>query len=77
MNIIHRRNHQGMSFELWTNQGAWFWGLVNPPRRSGVVGVARTEAEAVREARGAIEELANSSCHRLGSDALGHICSVG
>ncbi len=77
MRILHSGSHKEMSFELWTSQGAWFWGLIIPLSTRGIIGVALTEAEAIQEARAAIEELANSSYHRLGSDALGHACSAG
>ena len=77
MRILHSRSHKGMSFEVWTNQGAWFWGLIIPPSTGGIVGVALTETEAIQEARAAIQELANRAHPRLGSDALGHACSAG
>jgi hypothetical protein len=60
MKILSRGYHNGVHLELWTNQGAWFWGLVNLRRNGGVVGAATSEAEAIREAHNAIEELSNT-----------------
>jgi hypothetical protein len=62
MKIASRRYHSGMGYDLWANQGAWFWGLVNLRVKGGIVGAARTKAEAIREARAAIEELSNVFC---------------
>lgn len=74
MKAPNRNFHSGMSFELWTSQGSWFWGLINPRRKGGIVGAALTEAEARCEARSAIEELANGN--GSGSGASRHECSA-
>jgi hypothetical protein len=50
-------NYLGVGFDIWTGQRTWFWSLVNPQLNGGVVGAAPTEAEALREARMAIEEM--------------------
>ena len=52
--------HCGTGFEIWTSQQSWFWRLSDPHRNRGSVGAAATEAEAMRDARLAIEE--NSPC---------------
>jgi hypothetical protein len=49
-----------MGFALWANQGVWFWGFTNRPVKAGIVGAARTKAEAIREACAAIEELSDT-----------------
>jgi hypothetical protein len=52
-----RRDHLGTRFELRTDRWAWFWRLVDPPLNRGAAGAAATEADAVREACIAIEEI--------------------
>jgi len=54
---MHSRSHLGIGFELWSNQRVWFWSVVNSRDNGGAIGAATTEAEAVREACTAIEEL--------------------
>lgn len=48
--------YSGVSFAVWKVQGAWFWSLVRPYGEGGTIGAAGTEAEAMREARVAIEQ---------------------
>jgi hypothetical protein len=67
---MHSRSHLGIGFELWSNQRVWFWSVVNPHGNSGTIGAATTEAEAVREACTAIEEL--SALHRRRSASAVH-----
>jgi len=52
-----RRDHLGTGFEVWTGGQTWFWCLLNPRRDGGAIGAAATEADAVREAFVAIEEM--------------------
>jgi len=52
-----RRDHLGTRFELRTDRWTWFWRLVNPPFHRAAAGAAATEADAVREACAAIEEI--------------------
>lgn len=52
------KTHLGRRFEIWTGQQSWFWRLSDPARNGGSVGAAATEADAIREACSAIEELA-------------------
>ena len=54
---MHSHNHLGIGFELWSSRRVWFWHVVNLPCNGGAIGTAATEAEAVREACAAIEEL--------------------
>lgn len=54
---MHSRSHLGIGFELWSNQRVWFWSVINSRGNGGAIGAAITEAEAVREACTAIEEL--------------------
>jgi hypothetical protein len=54
------RDHQGTCFDVWSGQANWFWFVVNSRRDGGAIGSAATEADAVREACVAIEEMAGS-----------------
>ena len=51
-----RKDHLGAGFEVWTGGQSWFWCLLSP-RRGGAIGAAASEADAIREARAAIEEI--------------------
>ncbi len=53
-----KRDHLGVGFRLWNGQWTWFWTLVDPCGGAGAVGAASSEAEAIREAHAAIEEMA-------------------
>ena len=50
-------SHLGTGFMVWNREQTWFWSVVNQDRNGGSVGAAATEAEAVREACGTIEEM--------------------
>src|SRR5260370_27186113 len=52
-----RRDHLGADFEVWAGGQSWFWCLLNQRRNGGAIGAAATEAEAIREAFVAIEEM--------------------
>src|SRR6266481_3002765 len=52
-----RRDHLGAGFEVWPGGQSWFWCLLNPRRDGGAIGAAATEADAIREAFVAIEEM--------------------
>jgi len=60
MEKLRRGYDNGMGFDLWLNQGAWFWGFTNRLIKGGIVGAARTKAEAIREACAALEELSET-----------------
>jgi hypothetical protein len=62
-----RRDHLGTRFEVRTDRWTWFWCLVDPPLNRGATGAAATEADAVREACTAIEEIFSA---RRGAAAL-------
>jgi hypothetical protein len=53
---MHNSSHLGTGFRVWNREQTWFWSVINQDRNGGSVGVAATEAEAVREACGTIEE---------------------
>ena len=50
------RFYDGVRFELWPRADAWFW-LVTDLPKVRVAGAAASEAEAVSQARGSIDEL--------------------
>jgi hypothetical protein len=50
-------SYHGTSFEVWHSQQTWFWLVVNRYRSGGSIGVARNQADAIREARSSIEEM--------------------
>jgi len=77
MKMSTRKYHGSVPFEIWTNRGSWFWGLISPRRAGGVVGAASTEPEAVHEACIAIEELANNPRMPLGAGPLFRRCLYG
>jgi hypothetical protein len=53
----NHRDYLGAGFEVWTSQRAWFWRLLHPDRDGGTIGVAGSEAEAIRDACTSIEEI--------------------
>ena len=61
MRALSRGYQAELKLELWMSQGACFWRLVDLRRNGGIVGVAASEAEAMREARKTIEELSRQS----------------
>jgi len=46
-----------LALKVWTGGQSWFWCLLNPRRDGGAIGAAATEADAIREAFVAIEEM--------------------
>ncbi len=51
----------GIRFCVWNAQRGWFWLIVNRRGDAGVVGAAAKEADAIREARLSIEEMASKA----------------
>jgi hypothetical protein len=72
---MRSHSHLGIGFELWSDQRVWFWSVVNPCCNGGAIGAAITEAEAVREACVAIEELAASAAR--GRKLTAHLAASG
>jgi hypothetical protein len=62
-----RRDHLGKGFAVWNGELSWFWRVFNSCHNGGAVGAAATEAEAVREAYVAIEEM-SAPCLRLATE---------
>jgi hypothetical protein len=56
-----RRDYLGTGFLVWTGELTWFWRVFNSRHSGGAVGAAASEADAVREACMAIEEMFASS----------------
>jgi hypothetical protein len=57
--------YKKVRFEIWRASCNWFWFV--PYGHGGAIGATLTEAEAIREAREAIE----ATAVRLPSDAIG------
>jgi hypothetical protein len=55
--MCNSRDHLGIRFEVWTSEWSWFWRAFNSHNSGGAVGAAATQADAVREACVAIEEM--------------------
>ncbi len=53
---MRSHRHMGLGYEVWNGHGSWYWHVVYPPPMGGTIGAAGNEAEAIREARWAIEE---------------------
>jgi hypothetical protein len=64
------KHHLGIGFEVWNAEQTWFWFVYNT-NRSGMIGAAITESDAIREAHSSIEEISNSDARR------GWECSLG
>jgi hypothetical protein len=52
-------NYLGTSFEIWKGRHTWFWFVADTCCSGAVIGAAANEAEAIREARLSIEEMAS------------------
>jgi hypothetical protein len=50
------KRHWGIEFVICNRESAWFWLLLHPRGKGGVIGAARDEAQAMRDARLSIEE---------------------
>jgi hypothetical protein len=70
MKTPSRTYHADIPFELWTSRGAWFWRLVVSGLEGGIMGIASSQAEAMHEARAAIDELASNLHVRLARDRV-------
>jgi hypothetical protein len=51
-------NYLGTSFEIWNGRHTWFWFVADACCSGAAIGAAANEAEAIREARLSIEEMA-------------------
>jgi hypothetical protein len=66
------KNHLGVSFEVWNAQQTWFWFVANT-NRSGMIGAAATESDAIGDARSSIEEITDSSVRKCWEASLGNL----
>jgi hypothetical protein len=51
-------NHLGTRFEIWNGGHTWFWFVADAHCSAAAIGAAANQAEAIREARLSIEEMA-------------------
>src|SRR5262245_18886726 len=72
------RTRLGTRYEIWTGQQSWFWRFSQPNRAAGSIGAAASEADAVRDACFAIEEMfaARSRTARSICREAKMICSI-
>jgi hypothetical protein len=66
------KHHLGIGFEVWSAQQSWFWFVYNT-NRSGMIGAATTESDAIREAHSSIEEISNSDARPGWEYSLGKL----
>jgi hypothetical protein len=52
-----RKRHLGIEFLIWKRQCAWFWFLMHPLSKGGIIGATTNEACATREACTSIEAI--------------------
>ena len=52
-----RRFHLGIEFVIWSRESAWFWFLVNPRSKGGMIGATTYESQAMSEAWLSIERI--------------------
>jgi hypothetical protein len=50
------KQHLGVNFAIWANEGAWFWFLINPGGEGAMIGASVNEAQAISDACLSIEE---------------------
>jgi hypothetical protein len=47
----------GVDFVVWRRESTWFWFLINPLGKGGMIGATVNEARAIREACLSIEAI--------------------
>ena len=57
---MRSRCHQHAEFKVWSGRHIWLWFVADYNRKSGMIGAAASEAEAISEARRSIEEMSDS-----------------
>jgi hypothetical protein len=55
--LSNPKRHLGVDFAIWRSEDAWFWLIINPRGRGGMIGATTNEVQAVREACLSIEEI--------------------
>jgi hypothetical protein len=53
----NRKRHLGVDFVIWSRESAWFWFLIHPRGKGGMIGATTNEARAMREVRSSIEAI--------------------
>jgi hypothetical protein len=54
---FNRKHHLGVDFVIWKRGSAWFWFLINPHSKGGVISATINEARAMPEACLSIEAI--------------------
>jgi hypothetical protein len=52
-----RKRHLSVDFVVWRRESTWFWFLINPLGKGGMIGATVNEARAIREACLSIEAI--------------------
>ena len=52
----NRERHLGVEFAVWRDQSAWFWLVISPTGKGGIIGASANQVQAMREACLSIEE---------------------
>jgi hypothetical protein len=53
----NRKRHLGVDFLIWSRESSWFWFLINPRGKGGMIGATTNEARAMREVCLSIEAI--------------------
>ena len=56
-----RKRHLGVDFAIWRRESSWFWLLISPSGKDGMIGATSNEAGAISEARLSIEAMPTAS----------------
>jgi hypothetical protein len=56
----NRERHLGVDFVIWRRESTWFWFLINPRSKGGMIGATTDQARAIREACLSIEGILTS-----------------
>jgi len=53
----NRKRHLGVDFVIWSRESAWFWLLIHPRGKGGMIGATTNEVRAMREVCLSIEAI--------------------
>ena len=57
-------NRKGVDFVIWSRESAWFWLLIHPRGKGGMIGATTNEVRAMREVCLSIEAILAGSVTR-------------
>jgi hypothetical protein len=53
----NRKRHLGVDFVIWSRERAWFWFLIHPRGKGGMIGATTNEDRAMRKVCSSIEAI--------------------